>query len=40
MLVERIAERKVSREPDEGVEDYHFHPIEPRNLRAYVTWKF
>ena len=27
-------------EPDEGVEDYHFHPIEPRNLRAYATWKF
>jgi hypothetical protein len=27
-------------EPDEGVEDYHFHPIEPRNRRAYVTWKF
>jgi hypothetical protein len=27
-------------EPDEGVDDYHFHPIEPRNLRAYVTWKF
>lgn len=27
-------------EPDEGVEDYHFHPIEPRNVRVYLTWKF
>ena len=27
-------------EPEEGVEDFHFHPIEPRNLRASVSWKF
>jgi outer membrane receptor protein involved in Fe transport len=27
-------------EPDEGVEDYHSHPIEPRNLRLYVGWTF
>jgi outer membrane receptor protein involved in Fe transport len=27
-------------EPDEGVEDYHSHPIEPRNLRVYVGWTF
>jgi hypothetical protein len=27
-------------EPAEGVDDYHFHPIEPRDLRAYFTWKF
>jgi hypothetical protein len=27
-------------EPAEGVEDEHFHPIEPRTLRAYVSWKF
>ena len=27
-------------EPPEGVEDYHFHPIEPRNVRAYLGWKF
>jgi hypothetical protein len=20
--------------------DYHFHPIEPRDMRAYFTWKF
>lgn len=27
-------------EPDEGVEDVHFHPVEPRTFRAYVAWKF
>jgi hypothetical protein len=27
-------------EPDEGVEDFHFHPIEPRNLRMSVGWRF
>jgi TonB-dependent receptor-like protein len=27
-------------EPAEGVEDYHFHPIEPRSLRVYLSWKF
>jgi hypothetical protein len=27
-------------EPPEGVEDEHFHPIEPRTLRAYASWRF
>jgi hypothetical protein len=27
-------------EPAEGVEDLHFHPIEPRTVRAHVSWKF
>ena len=27
-------------EPVEGVEDYHFHPLEPRNVRVYLSWKF
>ena len=27
-------------EPVDGVEDYHFHPIEPRNLRVYLGWRF
>ena len=27
-------------EPVEGVEDLHFHPIEPRTVRAHVSWKF
>jgi outer membrane receptor protein involved in Fe transport len=31
---------RLAGEPDEGVEDYHFHPIEPRNVRLYMTWKF
>ena len=27
-------------EPDEGVDDIHFHPAEPRQLRVSVTAKF
>ena len=27
-------------EPAEGVEDLHLHPIEPRTVRAHVSWKF
>jgi hypothetical protein len=27
-------------EPAGGVEDYHFHPIEPRNARLYLGYKF
>ncbi len=27
-------------EPAGGVEDIHFHPMEPRSLRAHVTWSF
>jgi hypothetical protein len=26
-------------EPDAGVEDLHFHPIEPRSVRVYASWK-
>lgn len=29
---------RLSGEPAEGVEDIHFHPLEPRSLRASVTW--
>ncbi len=25
-------------EPVDGIEDVHFHPIEPRTVRAYLTW--
>ena len=25
-------------EPAAGVEDVHFHPIEPRTLRLHLTW--
>lgn len=31
---------RLAGEPAEGVEDYHFHPIEPRNLRMYFGYKF
>jgi hypothetical protein len=24
----------------EGIEDKHIHPLEPRTLRAYVSWRF
>ena len=27
-------------EPLEGVEDLHFHPLEPRTVRAHATWRF
>lgn len=27
-------------EPDGGVEDVHFHPVEPRTARVYLTWWF
>jgi hypothetical protein len=27
-------------EAEEGVEDLHFHPLEPRMLRAYLNWRF
>jgi len=27
-------------EPAEGVADVHFHPIEPRTVRFYLTYKF
>lgn len=27
-------------EPAEGVEDLHFHPIEPRTVRAHASWRF
>ncbi len=31
-------ESRLAGEPAEGVEDVHFHPIEPRTLRLYLTW--
>jgi outer membrane receptor protein involved in Fe transport len=27
-------------EPDEGVEDYHLHPVEPRQVRASLRYSF
>ncbi len=27
-------------EPADGVEDQHFHVIEPRTIRAYFSWRF
>ena len=27
-------------EPEEGVEDLHYHPIEPRTLRASISYRF
>jgi hypothetical protein len=27
-------------EPPDGVEDEHFHPVEPRAVRAYARWRF
>ncbi|MFK8016501.1 MAG: TonB-dependent receptor, partial [Gammaproteobacteria bacterium] len=33
-------ESRLPGEPAEGVADIHFHPMEPRQLRAYATWSF
>ncbi|HEY5035937.1 MAG TPA: hypothetical protein VII74_02255 [Chthoniobacterales bacterium] len=27
-------------EPADGVDDYHIHPAEPREIRGTVTWRF
>lgn len=27
-------------EPAEGVDDLHFYPAEPREIRGYVTYRF
>lgn len=31
---------RLPREPEEGVEDAHLHPVEPRTLRLGLTWCF
>ncbi len=31
---------RLAGEPAEGVEDLHFHPLEPRTVRAHASWKF
>ncbi len=31
---------RLSGEPAEGVEDIHFHPVEPRMLRGSIAWRF
>lgn len=31
---------RLSDEPEDGVEDNHYHPIEPRAVRAGITYRF
>ena len=31
---------RLSGEAPDGVEDEHFHPVEPRTFRGYLTWRF
>jgi hypothetical protein len=31
---------RLSGEPAEGVEDIHFHPVEPRTVRLYAEYWF
>jgi outer membrane receptor protein involved in Fe transport len=31
---------RLSGEPTAGLDDIHFHPIEPRNFRLSATWRF
>ena len=33
-------ESRLPGEPAEGVGDVHFHPMEPRQVRGYATWRF
>jgi outer membrane receptor protein involved in Fe transport len=38
--IEYFYASRLPGEPAEGVEDRHFHPIEPRTLRFYLTYTF
>jgi len=31
---------RLQGEPTDGVADIHFHPVEPRTVRFYLTYKF
>ena len=31
---------RLTGEPDEGIEDNHYHPVEPRTLRLKIDYKF
>ncbi|MGH8017123.1 MAG: TonB-dependent receptor [Opitutaceae bacterium] len=31
---------RLPSEPDAGIDDVHFHPVEPRTFRVYGEWKF
>lgn len=31
---------RLPNEPEEGVEDFHFHPVEPLMFRGSLTWRF
>ncbi|MEM9159757.1 MAG: TonB-dependent receptor, partial [Verrucomicrobiota bacterium] len=33
-------ESRLADELAGGVEDIHFHPIEPRNVKLNITWSF
>ena len=33
-------ESRLAGEPAEGVEDIHFHPLEPRTMRVYFRYRF
>ena len=31
---------RLAGEPVSGVDDVHLHPMEPRTVRASITWNF
>lgn len=31
---------RLQGEPDEGIEDKHFHPVEPRSIRGSIAYRF
>jgi outer membrane receptor protein involved in Fe transport len=38
--IQYFYESRLPGEPASGVEDIHFHPVEPRQLRFTVHWEF
>jgi hypothetical protein len=38
--IEYFYPSRLSNEPAEGVEDMHFHPVEPRSLRIGITYNY
>ena len=38
--IEYFFESRLAGEPEEGIADIHFHPIQPRSLRFKATYRF
>jgi hypothetical protein len=38
--IEYFYTSRLAGEPDEGIDDIHLHPTEPRTFRVRATWRF